>query len=1660
MVGQTTEVTVTTVGSPVIDMTQISGVPGIGTGLAGEVYVPGTSIKNIGTLNSVIAAQSPDLTFVATKLLYGSRHSDTSVSEFLAHDGGSLDGDGSVLEMGPSGLAFHGYVYIPPGSHTISVRSDDGFDLNLGGIDFTAYEWSRGTETTEATVDFEGGLYQMDLLYFDQGGAMTLSFEIDGFPVHPSAFYQDPQDFLNPAPGTPIVPVETYHPSYFLGVDLYDDADLTNGTDGADVIDGLGGDDTIDGGEGDDDLQGNYGNDILRGGAGNDVLDGGRGMDLLDGGEGDDLLIVRSEAGEQRIGQLAIGAPTRGDPDGEVNEARQKLAGWENQPLKSDDVLIGGDGKDTFLISPQINAKLDIIQKHVRSDGTINWAGVAGENNELHDHWVDSFGIAKIADYNANEDKIAVIGHTANVFVEHRDTDGDGDDESIVTVISKQHGGGGAHDQDLIGQVIVHGDLVTEDDIETDAGVTYGVVENYADVMEAINPAGDTKVEIINGVEVFGYDTRGPGGELGEITGDPENHIENPYLDQVVTADPIAPLSEPTRYPFEQLGEIDAPGQQINGTDTAELLMPVAPTEPAGLPGALGYWSLADGGDGSFDDARGGPQLRSHTLYENQALLRQGDLVTGPDGAPQSALHFNGDDQFGFIDHDPAYQISQGTIAIWVKPDDLADCGTFLSKDQRNTGDGGHFWLGHEDGKIFLRMAPGDGGSNRKWETKSDVLTEGVWTHLAVSFTENGVVVFADGQAISDSDWTPVEGNTASPGIYKEAYMIANAEPWVLGASMAQTRDNDTAAQFAADHDDLKVAFEGALSGFGIWGGMSPEDALTQAEIQTLITDGPGVALTNPSGPQPAVASDDVIAGNGGNDTIDGQAGDDDLDGGSGNDSIRGGYGDDKIAGGEGNDTLDGGWGSDLVVGGAGDDVLVSRADVGEDRAGQLVLGEPSRDFPDPSISDEYLKLYDWIDQPLIGDDVFVGGEGRDHFKFETLINAKFDIALEHVMSDGRMIHWGGVAGENDRIHDHWVDGIGIDIIADYVSGEDTISVIGHTTNVEVSYKSIDTDGDGTNDSVVSIITAYSQQGKNGGAHDEDYLGYIVVHGDLVNEDDIITDAGVHYGVVDTVDDLQTALAPTGESKVTTFADGTTSIGYDTRDIDGDPMGSDPEAFSSNPFLDQVTFADQTAGSSPLAVVMSHTGGTFDGTDYQEIAHSAGEQQEEGSWAFTFTAENPGNGNHQTMVSKDHHGFKDGGHLTFSIKGNGYLEVRFQSETESRHLYSRDEKIVAGQEYHVAFTFDGDQLQLFLDGELKDTDSGFADGMTGNIEDTMIGASSWVRNGEKDNPRNFFAGEVVNITVFDRPLSGAEAILLAEAGGSPAGIIIDTPIVDPVDPTPEEPVDPTPPEPEEPVLEVVGSDDAERLVGSDEAEVIDAKDGDDKVLARDGDDIVYGGLGNDRIHGGTGADEMHGGLGDDRYFIDDTGDQVIELEGEGRDTVITHISYVAAENIERVVLHHNGGDTNATGNDLGNVLRGSNGNNMLDGGLGDDRLRGKAGDDTLKGGEGNDVVVGGEGADTIILDGFGQDTFDRIRGFESGEDMLALDADVFAITGQIEDAFALTTDALSPEDVLLYDHAKGRLYYDANGDGATSDDELMAKMRAWTDLNGNDFMSV
>ena len=142
---------------------------------------------------------------------------------------------------------------------------------------------------------------------------------------------------------------------------------------------------------------------------------------------------------------------------------------------------------------------------------------------------------------------------------------------------------------------------------------------------------------------------------------------------------------------------------------------------------------------------------------------------------------------------------------------------------------------------------------------------------------------------------------------------------------------------------------------------------------------------------------------------------------------------------------------------------------------------------------------------------------------------------------------------------------------------------------------------------------------------------------------------------------------------------------------------------------------------------------------------------------------------------------------------------------------------------------------------------------------------------------------------------------------------------------------------------------------------------------------IYGNAGGNLIDGGFGFDMMAGGAGDDVYFVRDSGDKVIELAGEGHDTVWSTVHVILSDNVEDVLLL-GAGAINATGNTLANRITGNVGANQLSGG---------DGDDVIEGGGGADTLTGGAGADNFVLRSGAVEGV-RIADFAAGEDRIVL----------------------------------------------------------------------
>jgi Ca2+-binding RTX toxin-like protein len=164
--------------------------------------------------------------------------------------------------------------------------------------------------------------------------------------------------------------------------------------------------------------------------------------------------------------------------------------------------------------------------------------------------------------------------------------------------------------------------------------------------------------------------------------------------------------------------------------------------------------------------------------------------------------------------------------------------------------------------------------------------------------------------------------------------------------------------------------------------------------------------------------------------------------------------------------------------------------------------------------------------------------------------------------------------------------------------------------------------------------------------------------------------------------------------------------------------------------------------------------------------------------------------------------------------------------------------------------------------------------------------------------------------------------------------------------------------------------------------VLTGNENDDTLKGGGGNDTLTGNDGNDTLDGGVGKDVMTGGKGNDTYTIDDAGDKVTELAGQGdHDLVKTSIALKAViANIEDYT--YTGADAwTFTGSKDANVITGGDGNDVLAGGGGADTLAGGKGNDTYTV-DADDTVIEGSnaGIDTVIT---AETTFTQIANVEN-----------------------------------------------------------------------------
>ncbi len=194
--------------------------------------------------------------------------------------------------------------------------------------------------------------------------------------------------------------------------------------------------------------------------------------------------------------------------------------------------------------------------------------------------------------------------------------------------------------------------------------------------------------------------------------------------------------------------------------------------------------------------------------------------------------------------------------------------------------------------------------------------------------------------------------------------------------------------------------------------------------------------------------------------------------------------------------------------------------------------------------------------------------------------------------------------------------------------------------------------------------------------------------------------------------------------------------------------------------------------------------------------------------------------------------------------------------------------------------------------------------------------------------------------------------------------------------------------------------------------------------------VLTGGAGNDTLRGWSGADSLIGGTGNDSYFVENSGDVVTEKFSQGTDNVSSTVAYTLLTNVENLTLT-GASAINGTGNGQANVLIGNAAGNQLNGKAGNDVLDGKAGNNVLTGGTGNDIF-------RFATKGH----LDKITDYNVSNDTIQLENAAFTAltaTGTLAAGqFRIGTQAMDANDFIVYSSVTGKLFYDADGNGAAA----------------------
>lgn len=682
---------------------------------------------------------------------------------------------------------------------------------------------------------------------------------------------------------------------------------------------------------------------------------------------------------------------------------------------------------------------------------------------------------------------------------------------------------------------------------------------------------------------------------------------------------------------------------------------------------------------------------------------------------------------------------------------------------------------------------------------------------------------------------------------------------------------------------------------------------------------------------------DDVIVGGSGNDVLYGgmdidyigtATDNDTLFGGAGDDTVDGERGDDILQGDDGNDTLRGGDGVDQLYGGAGNDVL--------DAGGFFPtgIGPIQEDSSDLLVGGE-------------GNDTLIGGLGRNTYAFESgfgqdqlqLTEAVGYRAQHGYPSETAVLRFlPGISASSLSL-----EMVGDDLVIH--SGADRLTVVDFNAREGASIEFLFDDGSVLSPAQTAVfatrlgtLRADTLTGGNqndtfdgGGGDDTLYGGG--------GNDLLIGGAGMDTLYGGSGDDVFRFGLGDGRDHI--YGNAANAAGFDTLELGSGINQADVTLYRSD---------------SMLLVVINATG------NYVRANWAVGAADQwvdlirfaDGS---TLTAAQIAAMPLAAPPALEFYGDGSGN----TINGNGL----------SNDFRANGSNLFAGGAGDDRYFDVAASTVVELAGGGTDTvySSGTYAALADNVENLV--ATEWLVT--YGTPRTFIGNTLAN--VIDVSAGSAHQYGYRLDGGAGADILIgsqsdDTYVVDVSG---------------DQIIESVQSTSIDTIEAGYSYSIADRLELENVRLTGSGATTATGNSLDNRLDGSasSGANTLTGGRGNDTYVVG-TGDIVVELAGEGTDTVEfvgSEGAYSAAgyTQIEQFRLGDSAYASSLTGTAGNDDLSGNSWANVLDGGAGDDILRdrweatGSNDQDELRGGDGNDTLISTRGND-LLVGGRGNDT--------------------------------------------------------------------------------------